>query len=166
MNMNNIPIFDPANYPAVLPTQGFIYSYQPPGMVRVRGNVQGDTYILNSSDDRWDVRYGGAAITLDWNHADLVDVNKSLIALWRHHLTEVIQTKSPPSIFKKFQSFRGFAHEISADLSLVSLLAIFSRLYANNRPSEFYYLRVFYNWGISHGIEVFDRRIQSIISRS
>lgn len=163
--MNNIlKIFEPANYPPIPPRRGFTYSFNPPGMVRVRGNVQGDTLILDSSEDCWELRYGGIKKIIDWNHVDLVGIDDSFINLWRHHLTEEVQLKSPPTIHQKFKSLCHIAHEVSSDLSLVSLLAVFSRLYAENRHLDFFHLRVFYGWGVSHGIELFDRRIQNIIN--
>jgi integrase len=163
--MNDLlKIFDPNHYPDIPPKRGFTYAYQPPGMVRVRGNVQGDTFMLDSSKDYWEVSYGGKKFNIDWNHVDFVGVDHSFIALWRHHLIEEIQVKSPPTVHRKFINFLSVAHDISPDLSLASLLAIFSRLHTEGRLACFYELRVFYNWGIMHGIDVFDRRTQGIIN--
>ncbi|MDD2657588.1 MAG: hypothetical protein PHD04_02925 [Candidatus Pacebacteria bacterium] len=162
--MNNLPIFDSTNYPTILPVEGLIYSYKPPGMVRVKGNVQGDSFILDSSQERWDVSYGGTTYTINWNHTSFAGVDNSLIALWRHHLTEELQSKSPPTVYEKYMFFRHISHQLNSNLSLDSILAIFSQLYAKNRRENFSDFRVFYNWGISHDIPLFDRRIQKIVN--
>jgi hypothetical protein len=163
--MNDLlKIFDPDNYPDIPPKRGFTYVYQPPGVIRVRGNVQGDTFMLDSSEDHWEFWYGGTKLNIDWNHIDLADVDDSFIALWRHHLIEEIQVKSPSTVYGKFITFRNIAHDISPDISLTSMLAVFSRLHTEGRRECFHVLRVFYNWGITRGIEVFDRRTQNIIN--
>lgn len=163
--MNNLlKIFDPDNYLDIPAKLEFTYTYQSPGMVRVKGIVQGDTFILDSTEDHWEIRYGGIKFNIAWNHGNLASVNDSFIALWRHHLVEEIQVKSPPTVYRKFMTFQAIAQEVGPDLSLASLLKVFSRLYTEGRLEYFYHLRVFYNWGISHGIEVFDRRTQNIIN--
>lgn len=42
--------------------------------------------MLDSSENHWEIWYGGTKLNIDWNHADLVGIDDSLIALWRHHL--------------------------------------------------------------------------------
>ncbi len=163
--MNNIfHIFEPQNYPHFPPRRGAKYLFKSPGMVRVRGNVQGDTFVLNSSTSLWELRYGGINYVIDWNHQDLLGVDDSFICLWRHHLTDEVQVKAPPTISSKFKTLCHIAREVTPDICLVSLLAVFSRLYRDDRPKDIYQLRAFYAWGVSRGIEIFDRGILNILN--
>lgn len=159
----HLNLFALSNYPDFPTKPNFIYTYSPPGMVRIRGNVKGDTFIVNSTEDCWEILYGGDYYTIDWNHKDLHGVNSSLINLWKHHLTEEMQTKAPPTVHAKFRAFLNVARKIDSSISLASLLSAFSEMYATKSPTEIYYLRVFYNWGVVNGIDVFDRNIQIII---
>lgn len=162
--MNNLSsLFSPSNYPNIQTIPNFSYTYAPPGLVRLKGNVKGDTFVLNTAEDCWIISYGGDPFTINWNHDDLRGVDASLINLWKHHLTEELQTKSPPTVWNKFRTLLHIAHKIDSSISLASLLTAFSELFAGKDSIRFYFLRVFYKWGVSRGIEVFDRNIQIII---
>lgn len=158
-----LKVFDASIYSNLPPRRNFCYSYDPRGIVRVLGRVNGDTFLVDSAANRWEISYGGVAMSVDWSHPALTDVDDSLIALWKHHLTDQMQVKSPPTVQRKFRAFLNFAQELDPDLSIVSLLKVFSRLYVEG-SDFFHYLRVFYNWGVSQEIEIFDSQVQNIIN--
>ena len=46
--MNNIlNVFDPENYPTIRPLNDFTDEFMPPGINRVRGNVESDAFVLD-----------------------------------------------------------------------------------------------------------------------
>lgn len=161
--MNLLQAFEPSNYPIFEKCTEFEYTYNPPGIIRIRGNVKEDTLFINSKENRWEIKYGGNIYIIDWGLGFFEKVDPTITALWRNHITDELQKKSPVTVIRKFEMGLIVLNQFSPDLSLNSLLGAFSNLYVQGNPNYIYNLRVFYRWGVLNGFKLFNSKILSIL---
>ena len=158
-------VFKVTNYKITDYDQEESYNYLPPNKIRLKYYTDDDTHFINPRDVKWQFRYLGRKITINFNKCS--DLPLFLQNLVKNFLVDRTSNHAPSTVNKYFDFFSSTYFLTLTDLKLPSILTLYYNLFKldsiNVKSSFSSALIEFYRWGLNKKIVYFKQGILFII---